>query len=182
MWGEIDQNVLGGAAAAAIHHHLSRYGDLTGDIQAIMTEWSEPLRSRDLYKVSSKWPGRVYTGCPIWGKPGHKSSLNQEELYFSCSRMFLKHIPLSPMLFFRSYPLIYLSIYPKSNFPSLNVWCNFPAPVAKIGTAGHTLLCEIVSLLVHDGSNSGKNPTQARARYFRRSIMLFNIFFLSSRG
>lgn len=166
MWGEIDQNVLGGAAAAVIHHHLSRYGDLTGDIQAIMTEWSEPLRSRDLYKVSSKWSDHVYTGCPIWGKPRHKSSLNQEELYISCSHVFPKHIPLSSMLFFCSFPSIYLSIYPKSNFPSLNVWCNFPAPVAKIGTAGHILLCEIVSLLVHDGSNSGKNPTQARAGTF----------------
>lgn len=34
MRGEIDQNVLGGAAAAVIRHHLSRYGDLTGDTQA----------------------------------------------------------------------------------------------------------------------------------------------------
>lgn len=31
---EIDQNALGRAQAALVHHHLSQYEDLTGDIQA----------------------------------------------------------------------------------------------------------------------------------------------------
>lgn len=62
MWGEIDQNVVGGAAAAIIYQHLSWYGDLTGDTKHAMTDGLNRCApvTFERQHMLSKWSGNDY--------------------------------------------------------------------------------------------------------------------------
>lgn len=129
--------------------------DLTPDIPAIMNEQTRPRSSScDLFNgMLPKWSDAgALRGRPT--RPGHKSSLDREEPYISRPAGFVFFLPSSrarvPLCFHsaRRRRPIDLPIYLKSNFLFfLKRVLQFSCSGGKIGTAGHMLLCEIVSLL-----------------------------------